>query len=146
MASPSAVAILETPHSFLLEGRPEIPGALSYSGKVQLFGGHIEDGEEPPAAIQRELWQEVDLTIEEVPPVLWSGEVDSQNRAGEPVKRVVNLFRIAVASAAELNLKVLGEIVEIPKTIADIEANRHRLTNFAFQALRKTVNNEWEQQ
>lgn len=144
MASPGAIAIIETPNSFVLEGRPDVPGALAYAGKAQLFGGHVGD-EEPVAAIRRELIEEVGLRLSEDPKQLWSGWVDSQNKAGEVVRRHVSLFHVTVASVAELNLQVSGTIVEIAKTLADIEANQGTLTPFAFRALRKAVTGEsWE--
>jgi hypothetical protein len=37
MASPSAVTVIETPTTFVLEARPEIPGELAYSGRWQLL-------------------------------------------------------------------------------------------------------------
>ena len=41
-APPGLVAIIETPESFLAEARPNLPGQLAYSGKVQLFGGMLK--------------------------------------------------------------------------------------------------------
>lgn len=141
-ASPSAVAIIETPTSFVVEGRPNIPGQLAHAGKLQLFGGHSE--EDPAGTIRRELSEELDLELQEDPPLLWSGEVDSQNRAGEPVRRHVSLFRVAVRSVAELTLKIPGAIVEIPKTAEDIERHRDALTPFALHALTKAVRGEFD--
>lgn len=143
MASPSAVAIIETPESFVMEGRPDIPGKLAHSGKLQFFGGHCE--EEPEGAIKRELAEELDFHItEDIEPV-WAGEVDSQNRAGEAVRRHVSLFRIVIGSTAELNLQVQGEIVEIPKTQEAVFEHQERLTPFAFDALNKTLRGEFTQ-
>ena len=145
MASPGAVAIIETPSSFVLEGRPDVPGALAYSGKAQLFGGHVGDGEEAVDAIRRELGEELGLYLDQAPPLVWSGVVDSQNKAGESVKRHVSLFHVAVASVVELNLLVSSTIVEIPKTLVDVEAHQDRLTPFALRALRKAITGEsWE--
>lgn len=112
MASPGAVAVIETPTSFALEARPEIPGELAYSGKWQLFGGHVEPDEDPATTIARELDEEVGLRPDVPPQPLWSGEVDSQNRAGQPVRRHVSLFHVAVSSVAELTLNVPGSIAE----------------------------------
>lgn len=140
-AQPSAVAIIETPTTFVLEGRPDLPGKLAHSGKSQLFGGHCE--EDPAGTIRRELQEELDLVLQEDPPLLWSGEVDSQNKAGVPVRRHVSLFRVAISSAAELTLKVPGKIVEIPKTVEDVERHKDTLTPFALNALTKVVRGEF---
>jgi 8-oxo-dGTP pyrophosphatase MutT (NUDIX family) len=136
-ASPSAVAIIETPDSFVLEGRPDIPGQLAYAGKLQLFGGHCE--EEPHETIRRELAEELAYFPTEDPRLLWTGEVDSRNREGDAVKRHVSLFHVAIGSAAELKLQVPGKIVEIPKTEHAIELHKEQLTPFACTALTKAV-------
>ena len=53
-----AVAILHQNGKFLLQLRDDIPGIV-YPGHWGLFGGHIEPGESPDAAIQRELLEEI---------------------------------------------------------------------------------------
>ncbi len=53
-----AIAILHRDQKFLLqlrENRPQIP----YPGYWGLFGGHLDPGETPEAAIQRELLEEI---------------------------------------------------------------------------------------
>lgn len=142
LAPPSAVAIIETPESFVLEGRPDIPGALAYSGKLQFFGGHCEEA--PEQTIKRELVEELDLHINEDIEPIWAGEVDSRNRAGEAVRRHVSLFHVAIENTAELNMQVQGEIVEIPKTEEAIAEQREKLTPFAFDALTKAVRGEFD--
>ena len=142
MATPGAVAIIEAPDAYIAEGRPDIPGKLAYSGKEQLFGGHVE--EEPEATIRRELREELGLELEE-PQLVWSGLVDSQNKHGQAVRRHVSLFHVVIAATTELDMKVPGHIVRIPKTIAGVEAHKDRLTPFAFRALYKAVTGEpWE--
>lgn len=142
--APSAVAIVETPDSFLAEGRPVRPGQLAYSGKVQLFGGHAEGA--PEDDIRRELYEELGLELDEAPVPVWSGETDSQNRNGERGRRHVSLFHVVLASTTEVTMKVPGEIVRIPKTIEGVENYKNRLTDFAFRALHKTVTGEpWEE-
>lgn len=141
IAPPSAVAIIETPESFVMEGRPDIPGALAYSGMLQFFGGHCE--EEPEQTIKRELAEEHNFHITDDLEPIWAGEVDSQNRAGEAVRRHVSLFRIVIESTAELNLQVQGEIVQIPKTQESVQEHRQRLTPFAFDALTKALRGEF---
>ncbi|XGV99806.1 MAG: NUDIX domain-containing protein [Leptolyngbya sp. BL-A-14] len=53
-----AIAILHQNDTFLLQLRDDIPGIL-YPGHWALFGGHVEAGEHPDAAIQRELLEEI---------------------------------------------------------------------------------------
>ena len=60
-----AIAILHQNNQFLLQLRDDIPG-IFYPGHWALFGGHIEPGESPDAAIQRELLEEIGYA----PPVL----------------------------------------------------------------------------
>ena len=144
LATPGAVAIIETPEHFIAEGRPDIPGGLAYSGRIQLFGGHVE--EEPGETIRRELSEELGLRLDETPPSVWSGVVPSQNRRGELVRRHVSLFRVAIEPTVALRLKVPGTIIRIPKTVEGVEAYREQLTPFAFRALYKAVTGEpWEE-
>lgn len=138
---PSAVAIIETPDAFLLEGRPEASDGLelAHAGKLQFFGGSVEVGESASAAIVRELQEELDLRLSEDDPVfLWKGWFDrSQNRLGETVRRHVTLFHVAITSSTQLDLKVLGSIQEIPKELKVIEAHKDDLTEFAYEGLRR---------
>jgi 8-oxo-dGTP pyrophosphatase MutT (NUDIX family) len=53
-----AIAILHQNGKFLLQLRDDIPG-IFYPGHWALFGGHIEPGESPDAAIRRELLEEI---------------------------------------------------------------------------------------
>ncbi len=53
-----AIAILHQDDQFLLQLRDDIPG-IFYPGHWALFGGHIEPGESPDAAIRRELLEEI---------------------------------------------------------------------------------------
>lgn len=53
-----AVAILHQGDRFLLQLRDDIPGIL-YPGHWGFFGGHMEPGEDPPTAMQRELMEEI---------------------------------------------------------------------------------------
>lgn len=131
----SAVAIIETPDSFIVEGRPIIPGQLVHSGKKGLFGGHIEPGQTAYDAIRAELDQELRLRPMGPLEFLEGGDVPSKNKHGENVVRHVSLFRVAIGSAAELSLQVPGNLVEIPKNIEAIEAFEDEMTPFTFRAL-----------
>jgi 8-oxo-dGTP pyrophosphatase MutT (NUDIX family) len=138
-AGSSAVAIIETPDSFLAEGRPEIAGQLAHSGKIGLFGGHIEPDQTPYDAIRAELGQELNLRIIGPLQLIEDGDFPSQNRRGEEVIRNVSLFHVAIGGVAELNMKVPGSIVHIPKTIEGIEAYKDQVTPFTLRVLSKMV-------
>lgn len=143
MARPSAVAIIETPHEFVLEGRPNIEGGLAYAGKTQLFGGGIEDRELAGDAIRRELREELDLELQDEPPLIHATEVDSRDRNGNQVRRHVSLFHVVIASTTELNLQLPDTtLVSIPKTVENLEASREQLTDFAYTALYKHIAGE----
>ncbi len=60
-----ALAILYRQDQFLLQLRDNIPG-INYPGHWGLFGGHLEPGETPAIAVERELIEEICYT----PPVL----------------------------------------------------------------------------
>lgn len=60
-----AIAILYQQDHFLMQLRDNIPG-IFYPGHWGLFGGHVEPGETPDVAIERELLEEIGY----VPPAL----------------------------------------------------------------------------
>lgn len=141
-AGASAVAIIEAPDSFLTEGRPEIPGQLAHSGKAGLFGGHIEPDQTPYDAIRAELDQELDLRIIGPLELIESGDFPSQNRRGEAVMRNVSLFRVVISASTELNMKVPGSIIQIPKTVEGVQTYKDSITPFTFRALYRAVTGE----
>lgn len=53
-----AIAILYQQGQFLMQLRDNIPGIV-YPGQWGLFGGHIEPGETPDVAVERELLEEI---------------------------------------------------------------------------------------
>jgi 8-oxo-dGTP pyrophosphatase MutT (NUDIX family) len=53
-----AVAILYQDNQFLMQLRDDLP-TIIYPGHWAFFGGHIEPGEDPYAAVQRELLEEI---------------------------------------------------------------------------------------
>lgn len=58
-----AIAILYRHNQFLMQLRDNLPGIV-YPGCWGLFGGHIEPGETPLVALQRELQEEIGYTPE----------------------------------------------------------------------------------
>jgi 8-oxo-dGTP pyrophosphatase MutT (NUDIX family) len=142
-AAPSAVAILETPDHFLTEGRPDREGSLAYSGRIQLFGGHMDEGELQAQTIRRELREELGLELPTDPKLLWSGQVESQLRDGSPALRQVSLFHVSILNIDGMTMRVPGEIVSILKTTEDLEEYRDRLTQFAYDSLSKFLRGEY---
>lgn len=57
-----AIAILPAHGKFLMQLRDNIPTIL-YPGLWGLFGGHIEPGETPEAAVKREILEEIGYQI-----------------------------------------------------------------------------------
>lgn len=53
-----AIAILHTADRFLMQLRDNIPGII-HPGCWGFFGGHLDPGETPEAAVKRELWEEI---------------------------------------------------------------------------------------
>lgn len=53
-----AIAILHQDQKFLMQLRDDIPG-IFYPGHWAFFGGHIEAGETPEAAVRREVLEEI---------------------------------------------------------------------------------------
>ncbi|MEB3179242.1 MAG: NUDIX hydrolase [Nostocaceae cyanobacterium] len=56
-----AIAILYQDNKFLMQLRDNIPG-IFYPGHWGLFGGHIEPGESPSVAVEREVLEEIGYT------------------------------------------------------------------------------------
>jgi len=145
LARPSAVAVIRTPANFLVEGRPAQDG-LSYPGMLQLFGGHIEFGENPEEpvetperAICRELYEELGLVLPEAPRLIRVGITESRNRLGEPVRRRVSLFHVALQNEIGLEMKIPGELVRIPRSVQSIRVNKDHLTLFAYRSLLDSI-------
>ncbi len=58
-----AIAILYRENKFLMQLRDDIEGIV-YPGNWGFFGGHLEVGETPEAALKRELVEEINYVIE----------------------------------------------------------------------------------
>ncbi|YAF96728.1 MAG: NUDIX domain-containing protein [Nodularia sp. CChRGM 3473] len=57
-----AIAILYQENKFLMQLRDNIPGII-YPGYWGLFGGHIEPGETPDVAVEREVLEEIGYNL-----------------------------------------------------------------------------------
>lgn len=91
-----AIAILYRQDQFLLQLRDNISGIV-YPGHWGLFGGHIEPGETPAVAVERELLEEIGY----VPPMLSEFSCYSDSRV---VRHVYH-----APLAVQLNQLVLNE-------------------------------------
>lgn len=60
-----SIAILHCAGKFLMQLRDDIPG-IAYPGQWGLFGGHVEPGESPEEAMERELFEEISY----IPPTI----------------------------------------------------------------------------
>lgn len=138
-ATPSAVAIIETDDCYLTEQRPNIPGRLAHSGRIGLFGGHVEPNQTPYDAIRAELDQELGLQFIGPLRLLGVTDVDSQDRFGNPARRRVSLFHITIDSETNIEMKVPGEIIKIPKAADGVEQFKNKLTTFSYNALAKVL-------
>ena len=58
------------------------------------------------------------------------------------MNRHVTLFRIPIASEEELLIPEDTKVKTLPKTIEAIEDSSEKLTGFAYEALRKVLNDE----
>ena len=60
-----AIAIIPAGDKFLMQLRDDIPG-IYYPGCWGFFGGHLDPGETPEVAIQRELMEEIAFAAPEI--------------------------------------------------------------------------------
>jgi 8-oxo-dGTP pyrophosphatase MutT (NUDIX family) len=91
-----AIAILHTPDQFLMQLRDNIPGIM-YPGYWGFFGGHIDPGETPEAAVKRELLEEINYA----PPLV------SEFRCYSNSQVIRHVFHAPLT--VELDQLVLGE-------------------------------------
>ena len=139
----SAVGIVESPEDYVVQRRPNLPGRLAYPGMLQLLGGHVESGEDPAAALVRELGEETDLDPNQLDPRhLWTGMVRGRDKRDNPIERQVNLFQVDIPSVRDVRLREEGELVIIRREIEAIQAFDGQYTDFALWALTKHIRRE----
>jgi len=141
----SAVVLLHDKDNFILEKRPDLPGKLAYAGKLQLLGGHAEEGELAIDAAAREIGEETTLSpepaaLEEV----WSGEFEGRDRYDQPITREVSVYALALTRLGSETLRLCeqGELVKVAKTPETIEEYNDIMTPFALAVLQGYVKGE----
>lgn len=90
-----AIAIIHQDGKYLMQLRDDIP-TIAYPGVWAFFGGHIEPGEEPEAALRRELKEEINYLSPTV-------RKFSSNQIGNYIRHVFS--SPLTVSMSELNLK-----------------------------------------
>ncbi|HET6746576.1 MAG TPA: NUDIX domain-containing protein [Candidatus Saccharimonadales bacterium] len=141
----SAVAVIETTESFVLQRRPDLPGKLAYPGMLQFFGGHVEKHEEKQdeaVVVARELEEEATINLSpEAFTEHWRGEFEGTGKQGEPVLRHVAVYHLGLTALGRetMVLKEAGEIVDIPKNREGLEASARELTPFAYKTLKGII-------
>lgn len=141
----SAVAVIETANSYVLQRRPDLPGKLAYPGMLQFFGGHVEkheEGGDETVVVARELAEEATVKLPvEAFSEHWKGEFEGTGKRGEPVLRHVAAYHLALTAFGResLQLREAGEIVDIPKTREALETHAHELTPFAYKLLDELI-------
>lgn len=141
----TAVVIIETPDSFVLQKRPNLPGKLAYPGKLQFLGGHGEAGETGLGTAVREFSEETNSTIpEEAFSEYAEKEFEGKGKNDEPVLRHVTVCYLGLTALAneQLVLREQGELVRIGKTAEDIIAHQDDLTPFAKEMLTEFIKNK----
>jgi 8-oxo-dGTP diphosphatase len=104
-----AIAILHTADRFLMQLRDNIPGII-YPGCWGFFGGHLDPGESPEAAVKRELLEEIGYT----PPVISAFRCYSDSQVIRHVFQApltVELEQLVLGEGWDLGLLTQGEIV-----------------------------------
>jgi len=140
----SAVVLLETPDSFIVQKRPNLPGKLAYPDMKQFLGGHVEEDEDADEAAARELGEETNLSVSaDALSKYWSGEYVGKGKRGEPVSRHVSVYYLGLTAlgrdSIRLNAEEGGSLVQVPKTAEALQAQQDLFTPFALDMLTKFV-------
>jgi 8-oxo-dGTP pyrophosphatase MutT (NUDIX family) len=136
--------VIETADSFILHRRPDLPGKLSYPGKLHFIGGHEEEGEDGMRAAARELEEEVGLKL---PERAISGyavrEFEGTGKDNEPVSRRVTVGYLALTKYGEEQLRLSeaegGELVRISKDYDEFASLEDEFAPFAKEILSQFI-------
>lgn len=136
----TALVVIETADSFILHRRPNLPGRLSYPGKLHFLGGHAEKGEDGLGAAARELEEEAHLRLPEHAISLHAvREFVGKGKENEPVHRKVTVGYLALTRYGEEQLHLSeaegGELVRISKNYDEFMALDDELAPFAKEIL-----------
>lgn len=140
----TALVVIETSDSFVLHRRPDLPGKLSYPGKLHFFGGHVEEGETGLEASARELQEEVGIDVPPGAISLYAEEqFDGTGKNNELVRRhvTVGYLALSIVGAEQLELQEAGELVHIGKDYESFSKYEDDLTPFAKMILSKFIGN-----
>ncbi len=99
-----AVAIIHQEGKYLMQLRDDIPN-IAYPGVWGFFGGHIEPGEEPEAALKRELIEEINYRVEQLT-IFRCDYATRSSKADRPGKYIRHLYSCPLTvPVEELELK-----------------------------------------
>jgi 8-oxo-dGTP pyrophosphatase MutT (NUDIX family) len=119
----AAVAILYQHNQFLLQLRDDFPD-IRYPGHWAFFGGHVEPGELPTAAVKRELQEEIGYT----PPQIHhfcSYQTDSQIiRHVFYAPLIISLEELQLNEGQDLGLSTIEEVYQGYRFSARIQQSR----------------------
>ncbi len=117
-----AMAIIYQDGKYLMQLRDDLP-TIVYPGVWGFFGGHIEAGEEPEAALKRELIEEINYPAEQLIKF-------RQNTAGNYVRHLfscpltVPFSQLELKEGWDLKLLTLAEIKQGSAYSAKAQANK----------------------
>jgi 8-oxo-dGTP diphosphatase len=125
----AAVAILYCDNQFLLQLRDDLP-QIRYPGHWAFFGGHVEAGESPEVAVQRELQEEIGYT----PPQVHYFRSDLPALAESADRRIIRhvfyapllieLEKLELNEGQDLGLSTIEEVQQGYRYSARLEENR----------------------
>lgn len=140
----TALVVIETPDSFVLHRRPNLPGKLAYPGKLHFLGGHVEEYEDGLEAAARELEEEAKLKLSKGAISLHAvKEFEGLGKDNELVLREVTVGYLALTKYGEEQLCLSdtegGEIVRIGKDYDDFMSLESEFAPFAKEILSQFI-------
>ncbi len=104
-----AIAILYHDNQFLMQLRDNIP-TIAFPGYWGLFGGHIEPGEDPETAVQRELVEEIGYVMPSVEKFgIYPNEIAVRHVFHTPLK--VSLAELTLTEGWDMGLLTQEDIM-----------------------------------